>query len=452
MVDRARTRVSVDSPRPSPLPPGSVPMGLGLGVSGVASYAFLALSARALGPTSFAPLSVLWATLFVAGPGLFQPVEQELSRSVAARIAGGSGFATLLRRAVVLTGGLYVVVVVLAVVASPFIVGDLFSGEWVLWFALVIGVGGYAVSHVVRGYLAATQRFGRYSAWFVADGVAKALPCVILAATAVSGTAWYAAVLAVAAYVGAAAAGRGRWDTGAAHEPAAEWGELTRSMGHLLLTSVAVAALLNAGTVAVELLAEPSEVDRAGIFLTGLVIARMPLFFYQAIQAALLPRLTSMATQGRVRDFRRDLWMMMGLLGVFTVVTMVGALVAGSWAVGLLFGAEYRALSGTDMALLALASMLAMGALTLGQALVALHHQALVWWPWIAGLTVFAAAALISSDDLFIRVEVASVASAAFVLVCMAAQTLPVLRRPFPDSLDPGDVIEALHEIPLEGP
>lgn len=51
-------------------------MGVGLGVSGIASYAFLALSARALGPTAFAPLSVLWATLFVAGPGLFQPVEQ----------------------------------------------------------------------------------------------------------------------------------------------------------------------------------------------------------------------------------------------------------------------------------------------------------------------------------------------------------------------------------------
>jgi len=427
-------------------------MGVGLGVSGIASYAFLALSARALGPTAFAPLSVLWATLFVAGPGLFQPVEQELSRSIAGRIARGAGFAVLLRRAVTLTAGLYAVVVVIAAVMAPFIVQDLFSGERVLWFALLIGVGGYAVSHVVRGYLAATQQFGRYSVWFVADGAAKALPCLILAAAAVSGAGWYAVTLAVAAYVGAAAAGWGRWDTGAGHEPIAAWGELTRSMGHLLLSSVAVAALLNAGTVAVELLAEPSEADRAGIFLTGLVIARMPLFFYQAIQAALLPRLTAMATQGRVRDFRRDLWMMMGLLGVLTVVTMVGALIFGSWTVGLLFGAQYRALSGADMALLALASMVAMGALTLGQALVALHHQALVWWPWLAGLVVFVATTLTASEDLFIRVEVASVASSVFVLVAMAAQTLPILRRPFPEQLDPGDLIEALHEIPLDGP
>src|SRR5690606_26301559 len=177
---------------------------------------------------------------------------------------------------------------------------------------------------------------------------------------------WYAAVLAIAAYVGAAAAGRGRWDTGPPVEPESAWGELTRSMGHLLVSSLAVAALLNAGTVAVALLATPAEADRAGIFLTGLVIARMPLFFYQAIQAALLPRLTAMATQGRIRDFRHDLARMMGLLGVLTVVTIIAALVAGSWAVGLLFGSEYRVLTGADMALLALASMLAMGALTLG--------------------------------------------------------------------------------------
>ncbi|HRW40830.1 MAG TPA: hypothetical protein P5193_04715 [Microthrixaceae bacterium] len=427
-------------------------MGLGLAASGIASYAFLALSARALGPDAFAPLSVLWATLFVAGPGLFQPVEQELSRSVAARVAGGTGFALLLRRSVVLTAGLYGVAVAVAAVASPFIVEDLFGGQWSLWVALVLGIGGYAVSHVVRGYLAATQRFGRYAVWFVADGATKTLPGVVLAVLAVTTTGWYAAVLAIAAYVGAAAAGRGRWDTGPPVEPESAWGELTRSMGHLLVSSLAVAALLNAGTVAVALLATPAEADRAGIFLTGLVIARMPLFFYQAIQAALLPRLTAMATQGRIHDFRRDLARMMGLLGVLTVVTIIAALVAGSWMVGLLFGSEYRVLTGADMALLALASMLAMGALTLGQALVALHHQARVWWPWIVGLVAFAATAVNSSDDLFLRVEAASVVSSGLVLVLMAAQTLPVLGRSFPDHLDRGDLIEALHEIPLEGP
>ena len=82
----------------------------------------------------------------------------------------------------------------------------------------------------------------------------------------------------------------------------------------------------------------------------------------------------------------------------------------------------------------------------------ALHHQARVWWPWIVGLVAFAATAVNSSDDLFLRVEAASVVSSGLVLVLMAAQTLPVLGRSFPDHLDRGDLIEALHEIPLEGP
>jgi len=426
-------------------------MGLGLVVSGVSAYAFLAMSARGLGPTAFAPLSVLWATLFVAGPGLFQPVEQELTRSISARLAEGSGYSTLLRRAVMLTAGLFAAVLVVAVAASSFIVNELFAGQWSLWVALVVGVGGYAVSHVVRGCLAASQQFNRYSAWFVADGLAKAVPCAVIAAASAS-IGWYALVLAVAAYVGALVAGRGVRIDRSADEPDSSWAELTRSMSHLLASSVAVAALLNAGTVAVELLAGPGESDMAGIFLTGLVIARMPLFFYQAVQAALLPRLTAVATKGQVRDFRTILWQMMGLLGVLTVLTIGASLVAGSWAVGLLFGPSYRALSGSDMALLALASMLAMAALTLGQALIALHRQSLVWWPWVLGLAVFAVTVVVASDDLFVRVEVASVVSSAVVLVAMAAQTIPLLGRTASTALDTGDLLEALHELPLEGP
>jgi len=427
-------------------------MGVGLVMSGIASYAFLALAARGLGPERFAPLSVLWATLFVAGPGLFQPVEQELSRSIAGRVAAGRGFASLLRRARLLTVGLFVAALALTLALSGVLVDQLFSGSWALLAALVVGVGGYAVSHVVRGRLAGTQDFTRYAQWFGADAVVKAVPCAALVAMGVGTTAAYGAVLAVAACAGALVAGRGRWDLGPPEPTATPWGELTRSMGHLLATSLAVAALLNAGTVAIALLAGPDEADRAGIFLTGLVIARVPLFFYQAVQASLLPRLTSLATEGRFPDFRRGLYQLLGLLGALTAIATIAALAAGSWAVGLLFGPEYRSLTGTDMAALALSSMMAMAALTLGQALIALHLQARVWWPWLVGLGVFAAVAAWSSDDLFVRVEAASVASALAVLVLMAAQTVPVLRRAIPETLDPGDVIEALHELPLEGP
>ena len=430
---------------------GSLAMAGGLVVSGLASYAFLALAARALGPQRFAPLSVLWAALFVAGPGLFQPVEQELSRSIAARAARGDGFATITRRAALLAAGLFAGVAVGAAAASAWLADLLFGGDRSRVLALVAGVGGYAASHVVRGHLAGTGRYGRYAEWFHTDGAFKALPCLVLLLLGVATTGWYAAVLASAAYLGVLVAGRGRWDLGPDERTRSTWSELTRSMGHLLLTSFAVAALLNSGTVAVEVLATPSQADRAGIFLTGLVIARVPLFFYQAVQAALLPRLADLASRGQIVDLRRQLGVVLAGLASLTMAAVAAAYLMGSWLVGLLFGAEYRDLSGTDMAALALSSMLAMGALTLGQALIALHLQARTWWPWLAGLTVFGASAAWASDDLFVRVEVASVLSSAVVLVLMAAQVVAAIRARDAAPLGVDEVYEQLRDLPVEG-
>ena len=70
------------------------------------------------------------------------------------------------------------------------------------------------------------------------------------------------------------------------------------SLGWLLVTSLFSAFAMNIGTIAVEVLARPSEADRAGVFLSGLVIARIPLFLFQGIQALVLPKLSHQAASG----------------------------------------------------------------------------------------------------------------------------------------------------------
>jgi hypothetical protein len=95
--------------------------------------------------------------------------------------------------------------------------------------------------------------------------------------------------------------------------------------------------------------------------------------------------------------------------------------------------------------------MLAMGALTLGQALIALHLQARTWWPWLAGLVAFGAAAAWASDDLFVRVEVASVLSSAVVLVLMGAQAVAAIRARAAGPLGVDEVYEQLRDLPVEG-
>jgi hypothetical protein len=68
-----------------PLPEGTVPVGIGLFVSGFTSYAFFKIGQLALGKEDFKPIVALWFTTFALVPGFFMPVEQELGRALAHR-------------------------------------------------------------------------------------------------------------------------------------------------------------------------------------------------------------------------------------------------------------------------------------------------------------------------------------------------------------------------------
>ena len=71
--------------------------------------------------------------------------------------------------------------------------------------------------------------------------------------------------------------------------PPADWQEVTPNLGWLLLGSVFAAGLVNAGPVAANILAEPNQSDLVTAFGKGVLLARIPLFLFQAVQAALLP-------------------------------------------------------------------------------------------------------------------------------------------------------------------
>src|SRR5436853_7044981 len=91
--------------RSNPLPEGTLAVGAGLIVSGVTSYGFLAISARALGPERYAPLGVLWALTYVVCPGVFLPLEQEVGRAPSNRRARGLGGGPLIPRTALAGGG-----------------------------------------------------------------------------------------------------------------------------------------------------------------------------------------------------------------------------------------------------------------------------------------------------------------------------------------------------------
>ena len=100
------------------------------------------------------------------------------------------------------------------------------------------------------------------------------------------------------------------------------------------------------------------------------------------------------------------------------------------------------------MGLLASASAIYMLALALAQAVIALHGHAAVAYGWILGFVTFVGVAWLSSDDLYLRVELALVASSLVSLVIFAVVAKQKLDAG--SSTDVDSMIEALTERPLD--
>ena len=101
---------------------------------------------------------------------------------------------------------------------------------------------------------------------------------------------------------------------------------LSKALGSLLVASAATAFMLNVNPLAVEYLATDQQAHEPGRFLNALLIARIPLFFFQAVQASLLPKLSGLAGSHR----HDELWHVLRRL--LALVLCLGALaVLGCW-------------------------------------------------------------------------------------------------------------------------
>jgi O-antigen/teichoic acid export membrane protein len=409
----------------NPLPDGSLSIGLGLVVAGLTQYGFLAIAARALGPVRYAPLATFWSLLFVVGPGFFLPLELEVSRAVAARLARGDGGRPLVVRAAVGGAALLGVLVIATAIASGPIDQRLFDGDPVMVWALVAGLCAYYLEHLTRGTLAGNGRFGGYGLLLGSEGVLRMLLCSALGVIGATIAGWFGFVMAIASFmaVGVALAGRrGLLLPG----PPAFWGELSRALGYLLVSSVLSLLLINGGTVAVQLLATPAQEGAAGRFLTARIIAFIPVYLFQAVPSALLPRLSRLAAEGRLAEFRKvliELVLLVGLLGT-SAIAMLTAF--GPLASHLLFGGAFD-LGRLDYALLSASGAVFMLEMVLYQSLVALSGYERVTAGVLVGTVGFVVVTAIGSQ-LFLRVELGLLAGATASSAVMAILLIPLLR------------------------
>ena len=443
---------SDESPEPAsttrerlPIPDGTIPVGIALLIAGIATYAFFKIGNVAVGgDKAFAPITALWFATFALAPGFFLPLEQELGRALAHRRALGQGTAPVVKKVVQLGVALTISVVAVIAIASPWIAEIYFGGNWFMVVALVLAFASYAPAHLARGICSGNGRFRSYAVIMGSDGVIRILLCIALAIIGVTAVGAYGLAVAIAPLFAVAYVYK-RGQLANDDGPPASWSEVTPNLGWLLLGSVFAASLLNAGPIAASLLANDDQDVLVTQFGQGVLLARIPLFLFQAVQAALLPRLSRLAAQGELDEFRSGLKRLMMVVLVVGFVGTTGAFLIGPWALEVVFDAD---LTGRTLALLAFSSACYMIALATAQAVIALKGHALVSIGWGIGVIAFIIGTWQGSDDVFRRVEIGLLASSIAAMVTFAL----TLRYKLTIGVvpDQDSIMDAITDMPFE--
>ncbi len=257
----------------------------------------------------------------------------------------------MVKKAAIAAAAVAATLTVLAIAFSVPLLDRVFDDQVLLLVGLILMVWSYALEHTTRGALAGNGRFNAYGRLLGGEAVVRLAAAGLFAVVGITSAGPYGVALGVGAFFGVAAALWGQHGL-LRPGPPAPWKELTRAVGWLLSASLLTQTLVNCGPVLVQVLAGPGESDLAGRYLACLVVARVPVFFFQAVQASLVPELASLAATGdhaRVHAGLRRLVLALAALGL---AATIGSAIIGPKVVELAFGPEFVLPRG-DLALLA---------------------------------------------------------------------------------------------------
>ena len=363
----------------------SVPLVAGLVVLAGTSYVTLVLAGRLLGAAAFAGISVLYVLVASFATGMFLPVEQEIARRRGHERGSATFDPSLVRRAVVVSMVAAIAICMLAVAARPVSL-RLLGGNWNLLAALCVALPGYACCFVSRGVFAGSRELGRYGLQLGVEGGFRLAGMLCLVGIGIHSAAAVGWLFGAAPWVAFAASLAGR----AARLPGEKvsivpGGPLVAALGLLLISSLAAQLLVNAGPVTVQLLATPAERARAGAFLAALVIVRIPVFLFTAVQPSFLPAMATHAAVDRKADFVALTRRVLSICLILTVVTTVVSAAVGPMVIRLVFGFRDGVGAVTFLAM-GVSVGLYLAAMILAQALLGRGMHAWTTAGWLIGL------------------------------------------------------------------
>jgi O-antigen/teichoic acid export membrane protein len=392
---------------------GAAILSVGIGVTGLVTFAYFALASHALSHAAYGGITLLWSVVFAVTSVLYRPVEQLLSRTIADRDARGVRGYEHLRVAATIQLGLAVLFVVAALALRTPLEDHLFNHSSTLYWVLVAAVPAYAASYFARGYLAGHRWFGLYGGLVLLESLSR---CVF-ALAAVIGVAHGQSVVALGIVAGplvslsvvpwalrrhVRAEAAGAQDigpdpaTGDVTEAPKEGAEFTLARGAgfavaVLLIMVAEQAFLNAGPLLVKATEGAKGAAVAGFAFNVLLIARAPLQLFQAIQTSILPHLTKLSARGATDPFRRSVNVTLRAIAAFAGCVALVMLVIGPTLMHLVFGDPASQYSRGGLVAVSAGMGLYLSAATLNQAALARDRTRRAAIRWVVAAAAFAA-------------------------------------------------------------
>jgi O-antigen/teichoic acid export membrane protein len=341
-------------------------------VAALAAYLFQLVAGRVLGPTAFAPITVLWTIQFLVLTTVFVPMEQLTIRRLSVTDPDAAPWRLFI--------GAVTAAVVVSTGFAALTLDRLLDGEPVylaITAALLAGYGGFALA---RGLLAGHRRFKEYGLSTLAESVVRLAAALVLLALGVGavGLGWTLVVGALVVWI---------WRP-LRYEPVRGVPTNGRGSGADLGTYVAANAasqtILAAGPLVVGALrASSAEVS---VFFETFLLFRAPLSVAYSLIARILPPFTRLVEAGEGHTLRR--WAVrLGVLGA--VGGALGYLVGraiGPDLVALLLGSEFRP-TPTLAAYAASGVAIATAALFSQQILIAMRATGRLAVAWLVGLT-----------------------------------------------------------------
>lgn len=460
----------------SNVPEGTGAIGAGLLIGSLAAWGYQILAEKRLPDDGYNAVNALWVLTFVATPGFFQPLEQEVARAVAERRAKGLGAGPVIWKAARLGAILAAMTAIVALavfILIPSTVNQLFKStvsdrdHVLLVGAFVVAIGTYATAYVVRGSLSGNGRFSSYGMMHGVEGIVRIIAVVgivlitsrsvneggFMKTYASTGVFGFALVLPpVAAVIAALAWNRRmtrRYDLPKLAEPGPEasYSELSNALAWLLSSSVLAQILSYAPVFAAQILVGPGKADQRQLagFLTAMFLARVPLLMFQAVQAALLPKLAASAADGQHDQFRALLNRLLVLVLAIGISGVLASLVLGKTVGKLIFNTKWT-LENSELALLAAGAAAYIVAFTLAQGLIALKAYSKLTMGWFVGAVGFMAV-MPFGEDIFLRAQVAFLVSSLLAAIMITYLLFKEMRN---QTGSVHDLVEVLTHETLE--